>query len=294
MNSVFFKNRLVAISIILILLSSTSTIPVDAAPVISVGKEPKILADEQNITDFQLQLKKSIDTLKTKKKAVKKAVPEVSFIADSKFVGDQLVVTGKTILTYSGPEQAGLESWPDFVVESDDSFNPKDYMKTSNLKIEGTINEGDYTQMVIDAFPEIYNNEEYGPVVYGKEKRIITLEETITYDVPVHTVFNKELEMSIDFDGIVRPDSPEMESPIGPSILTKSKVVMGFTVNPTPIDYSIYKKIEVCVPFTSWCATALEGQAGFQFHYSLGLRLPAEVTVVTLLSFLFLMYQLIF
>ena len=158
----------------------------------------------------------------------------------------EITITGKTILHFEHPEQAGHERWPDLVVE--DNMPPN---------ATGFVRPGDYTQMVRDSLeqkmPGIW--EEYE---FGYEPRTYTFEETF---VVTYSEQHSEALALISSGAL---DSTTVE-----------EILMGFTITGPHIDYSLSWDLDILD------VTVIDFWAGFVLDWGLGLRLPMEVGLTT-------------
>ena len=149
-------------------------------------------------------------------------------------------VVAKTVLHFDGPAQAGHDKWPDLVVRNNGSAS-----------LPGFINEGDYTQFVrektAERLPGVWDVYEF-----GYQPRTYTITETIT------------------------ETSPDVNSIGLAAVNTADEFLMGLTIPGPNLDYSITFDVEECLG--DLCATIVDFFAGFKLDWTLGLRLPMNVS----------------
>lgn len=150
-------------------------------------------------------------------------------------------VVAKTVLHFDSPAQAGHDEWPDLVVRNNGAS-----------PLSGFINEGDYTQFMrektAEQLPGVWDLYEF-----GHEPRTYTFVETIT------------------------ETSPEVNQIGLAAVNTADEFLMGLTIPGPNLDYSVTLVVEVCVPVIG-CATVVDFFAGFKLDWTLGLRLPMNVS----------------
>lgn len=156
-------------------------------------------------------------------------------------------ITSKTIIYFDGPEQAGYEKWPALVVK--DNLPPD---------VEGAVLEGDYTETyrktMEEKFPGIWKQYEF-----GHEPRKHTIRETIEFTYPE--------------ERLLAPGS----MPVAEAV-TSEQILTGFTYTGPHLDYAIEDEWEEC--FLGICVTIYYFKAGFELDWALGLRLPAEASLI--------------
>lgn len=216
------------------------------------------------LTPLQESLQESIEELKREGKPYPKVTYETeskvptpseiteSLEADGSFVTN---VTAKTVIEYAGPEEAGKERWDDIVIESQEP--PTATVDNNNTE---TLLSGNLTQLIIDEHPEIYGDGN-GTYQYGEEPRTFVVEESI----------------AITFVESEDTSAQVLDVPIPRTQTESSNTVMGFSVVPKRIDYTVNPK--VTVGYCPFCATIAEARAGFLFDMAFGLRLPVQVDI---------------
>jgi len=157
--------------------------------------------------------------------------------------------TGRTVINFDNPQQAGYERWPDFVVE-----------EGLPEGAEGYVLAGDYTQAVYEGlaaqFPGIW--EQY---TFGQEPRTVTFEETFLITYPQDTAQARQADAASG----------------GFSTATQD-ILLGFTYDGPEFDYVLEEKWEICVPFIGcWEMAYVKG--GLELGWTLGLRLPTNVSL---------------
>jgi len=196
-------------------------------------KKPKIKPSDKSLTPFQRGLKKGIE------KRINQGKPHPKFntsiIVEEN--GNYLNITGITTIVFEGPGQSGKEHWPDFIVESSEPHN--------------------YTEDLIALYPDIYGPN--GSYTFGDEPRNYTIIEhfNITYPDEINS-FSSSLSSSY--------------TSLSSSTIC-SDILMGFTLAPPKIDWTIGTEITV-LGFTIFKA-----RAGFCFDFAFGLRLPVSVSM---------------
>lgn len=226
-----------------------------AQPSSSTGQNSKDSEAEKVRTPLQQSLQISIDQLASEGKPHPKVTFESNIIAPSQSEREALIQSGgsfdtkvvaKTVIEYDSPQQAGKSRWDDIIINGKDAAS----------KGQGTIHlEGNLTQMLIEAHPEIYGEDGYE---YGEEPRTFVIDENVT------TTFVHSSEVSVLSEGSGNSQT-----------LSSSNVVMGFSIVPDRIDYSINPK------WKSGPITIAEAKAGFILDVGFGLRLPVRVDVTT-------------
>lgn len=157
--------------------------------------------------------------------------------------GDQFTITAKTVIHFDNPEQAGNEKWPDLVVEGD-----------MPAEGEGFIKEGNYSQFIKDKVEE-ENPGFWDKYEFGYEPRTYTFEETerITFS-----------EQDFEKIALLLSDSTNAQ-----------EILMGFTFPGPNIDYPIVSSLKIAG------VTVYSFSASFKCDWSLGLRLPMEVSLTS-------------
>jgi hypothetical protein len=155
-----------------------------------------------------------------------------------------VTVSAKTVIHFDGPAQAGHEQWPEVVVTD---IRPD--------KTQGFVREGNYSQLIRDkmeeAIPGVWQQYEF-----GREPRTYTFNETLTITYP-------ELNSA---------------SALGTSTAA-DEFLMGLTIPGPALDYTINFDFEVCV--LGICGTAVDFVAGFRLDWTLGMRLPMDVSLTS-------------
>ena len=273
----------------------------------------KFKVDETG-SPFQRGLKKGIQD----KQGQGKPHPEATF-EDPIITKDNKTITikGKTKLKFDNPGKAGKDKWDDYVVEKDPALagngtiqegnytelvikeiNKKVMQKAKELEnstgmnstIHHAFKSDDDGDGMTDEDPvDGVDNDEDGQVdedpigkfEFGFEERQIEIEETYKL------TFEDEEDAVEAFALIISDEDPmtvasEFVSAAGTNTVTQN-VLMGFTIAPPKIDWTIGTKQEVCIDllFDEFCFTAFEARAGFFLEYGLGLRLPVQVAVTT-------------
>src|SRR6267142_2526333 len=157
----------------------------------------------------------------------------------------QSAIVAKTVLQFDSPAQAGHLRWPDVVVQNNNAS-----------AFTGFVKEGDYTQVMreklAEQLPGVWDQYEF-----GSEPRTYTITETIT------------------------STTPDVSSPSPLAVSnTASEFLMGLTIPGPNLDYTIDFAVEVCIPVIG-CATAVDFVAGFRLDWTLGLRLPMNMSLTS-------------
>ncbi len=196
-------------------------------------------------TPFQRGLQEAI----ANRQAQGLAVPDASYEYEAVVEDDHIRITSETTLDYDGPEEAGVDVWPSLEVEQEDPGQPCAEGYTCHLE------PGNYDQAYHDyleaEFPGIWDQYEF-----GKEPRTHIVDEV--FDITYPEASPGALE--------------QLAMPLSPSA-TIEDVVMGLTLGPPRIDWTIHKKVR------SWGVTWFEARAGFLLDVGVGLRLPVNVTL---------------
>jgi len=162
---------------------------------------------------------------------------------------DQVAITGRTVLTFDSPEQAGYDKWPDWIVD--------DALPASTT---GSVSPGDYNQVIRHAveqtFPGYWKKFEF-----GFEPRTFILEET-------YEVFPQNKIQAETFAALADTHSP-----------IAAEVLLGFTIPGPQINYIFNQKEVKC--YFGICVTLAEAKARFDLDWAFGLRHPARVTLTT-------------
>lgn len=165
---------------------------------------------------------------------------------------EDTTATGITIIEFDIPQEAGYEEWPALIVEEE---MPNGAM--------GSVEAGDYSDAIRDALEEAFPGiwEEYK---FGHEPRRYTFEETFVVVYP-------------------EPAPRPIISPfaLDPQEALAEDILFGFTYSGPQIDYTISFKQEACFKILGkkHCITIAEAKAGFQLDWTLGIRLPTEMTI---------------
>ena len=225
-------------------------------------------AKHKVLTPVQESYQRSVEKLKSEGKPYPKVtfetevtVPEPSERAasiESKGTFESKIAA-KTIIEYDGPQEAGKERWDDIIVENPDS--PPSTTANVNVNSTGELVQlrGNLTQMLIDEYPEIYEDGDgKGRYQYGEEPRTFVIEETL--DITFAESDNA-------------PFIPQDNATS--SIQTKSSnMVMGFSYVPTKIEEKVRAEVKVLRIFTIAAA-----EAELLLDVAYGLRLPVNVDV---------------
>lgn len=169
----------------------------------------------------------------------------------------QVLVNGKMVLEYSGPEDANKASWDDFIVGETEFDRALGTVDRNNVRV------GDYNDIVINEYPRLFVD---GPYELGTEPRMYNITDRLV--ITYHNVIDDS------FDGIARFLIPSAYAESDPQ-----KVLMGFTVDPPDIDWDINVDQTTCLPDGSYCPIIFSSRVGFNFEAAFALRLPAEVMV---------------
>lgn len=150
-------------------------------------------------------------------------------------------VVTTTVIHFSGPEEAGYETWPRWIV--DEGMAPGGH---------GTVAVGDYTDRyraaVAAAVPGYWDRVEF-----GHEPRVHTVTETIRFSAP---------------DSFPQAATGHTS--------TTEDVLMGFTYTGLNLWYGIEDSVCTDILGDTFCGNF---KAGFNLEWALGLRLPAEVSL---------------
>lgn len=219
-----------------------------AAPMHTGMTVEEITGLEEAVTPFQFKLKQTIDG---RLAAGLPAPSSVTFeyhvtpdqeldVESSDDIARIIQITGKTILHFDGPQEAGYEQWPALVVK--DTLPPD---------AQGFVLAGDYTEIyrngLAEEFPGIWEQVEF-----GQEPRTHTIEETF----------------AVSYPGEVEADAASTSSAGTASI---EPILMGLTYAGPKIDYTIGDTLAV------WNFTVYDVKVGVSLDWALALRLPAEV-----------------
>jgi len=154
-----------------------------------------------------------------------------------------VTVSAKTVIHFDGPAQAGHDRWPEVIVTD-----------TRPDKTQGFVREGNYSQLIRDkmeeAVPGVWQQYEF-----GREPRTYTFNETFTITDP-------ELSLASALSTSTFAD----------------EFLMGLTIPGPALDYTINFDFEVCVVL---CATAVDFTAGFRLSWTMGMRLPMDVSLTS-------------
>ena len=220
------------------------------------------------LTPFQLQLEQGIN----QRKAAGLPVPSVKFDYQATSNDALLQISGiattstnptrvvsKTVIQFDGPEQAGYTEWPPLVTK--DNLPPE---------VQATVKEEDYTEayrkFLEEKIPGIWDKYEF-----GHEPRVYTFVETIETTYPSQNLL-------------------ETNPMAAQAVTSTEQLLMGFTYTGPNISYLLEQKLEtpeICInlpwPLPDFCASPIEifyVKAGFAVDWALGLRLPAEATLI--------------
>jgi len=217
------------------------------------GRQQLAFTEEETGTPFQQALRESI---KERKKLSLPAPASETYEYDvaaapdlNKAAGkavDHVTITGKTVLNFDNPEQAGYDKWPDLVV---DDILPEG--------AAGSVTPGDYSQSIRDAleqeFPGIWKKYEF-----GHEPRTYVFEET-------YEIYPQDSAQASTLAAVAVSDSTTLD-----------EVLLGFTLG-ARIDYLFNPKWRVCL--FGKCAIVAEAKAGLTLDWAFGLRIPARVSL---------------
>ena len=171
-----------------------------------------------NLDIGEMPFQQSVQAALKERAAEGLPVPKVSFASsvsppaselESAMIGEQPIkVTGKTILEFAGPEEAGYERWPGWAVAGE-----------LPVGASGAVVAGNYDQAVRDAVavlaPDFWHRYEF-----GHEPRTYVYEETLEVLPP--------------------PNQAQAMAAIAETdVATVDQVVMGFTASGPNINYSI-------------------------------------------------------
>lgn len=191
----------------------------------------------------------------------------------------QLKITSTLILRYTDPSQISPShsEWGRIIVEDLPDNDSDDIIA------------GDYTDQIVAAHPEVFDSTQYGVIEWGEHHEEVVYVEEITYDIPRNVVMFGADQMAMSdvetntnpFETLDHNTEMQMDPDANLPTITTENVLMGFTLDPTPIGWIIDVKKNACIPWTSICAEVFEAKGGYHFEYALGLRLPASVTLYT-------------
>ena len=258
--SVLGRLSAVLVVVAVVFPSNTMATPVhatrrsDAPPTAAQKLRPGI--PEAEGTPLQQALKAAIEERRAQDLPVPASVSyDYEVVAGDKGraatrAGESIRIVGTTAIHFDHPEQAGFVRWPDVVIEDDLPPNAS-----------GTVLPGDYTQRVREAlerkFPGIWEQHEY-----GYEPRRYTFRETFVITHPPEGLQGSLLERMEVSDSS-----------------TFGQILMGFSYPGPDIDYTLEEEWEECV--LGVCVTVARAKAGLEVGWSLGLRLPVEVSLTT-------------
>ncbi|NIR42666.1 MAG: hypothetical protein GWN99_02140 [Gemmatimonadetes bacterium] len=166
--------------------------------------------------------------------------------------GEPTTMVATTIIRFDNPAQAGLEKWPDFVVEGE-----------MLQGAEGFVRAGNYSEVVkeeIDRLSPGYWEEHE----FGYEPRVYTYTEKFS---------SREAR---------RNDGGALESVEALASSTSlDEFVMGFTISgPYDEPWEISKKVSIPIPIVG-DVDVFEFSASLELDFGLGVRLPMEVTLTS-------------
>ena len=254
-NDKNMRNSITAIFFVLIMIASL--LPA-IAPVSAETKNP-----EQNspiLPPLQQALKESIEN-RVCTQTSSTDLPDIEFSTEVLEESENHVkIKGTTRIKFDNPKEAGYDDnkWPKFEVAED-----------PELEGEGYVRPGVYDQTIKDyILSQILNIED-------EDERAQKLAEWNEYDFEsaprtyiieeVYEITYPEEAQSFSSYTVMSPDSTS----------TTQDVLMGFTVAPREIDWTIGITIEDPI----FGVKIFEAKAGFELDVAFGLRLPTEVTL---------------
>ncbi len=247
--------------VVVIVLSLVVPLTLSSTAISSVSASPKIqVIQGEPRTPLQIELAEAI----SQRQAAGLPAPAVTFSAQPDGVqsldqlslpqarslsGKATTVTNTTVIDFSGPQEAGYDTWPALNISGELAGDAANTFATGDLS--EVIRKG-----VEEKIPGFWQQ-----VDFGKEPRKYSITET----------------------NVLSPASGEPL--LAPSLLnpaqasTDGDILLGFTYTGPNIDYSVEYEAEACIPWTDLCAQLFYLKAGFEFDWALGLRLPANATL---------------
>ncbi len=201
-------------------------------------------------TDFQLAIENAL----AERRAAGLPAPSLSFQYESDAgvplatlqaqglePGEEVTIVATTVIRYDNPQQARRSEWPAFVIEG-----------TVPPDVEGSIQEGDYTQAIKDAVereaPGFWQTH-----TFGQEPRTYTYTETITFT-------HVEDNASGALQGVA-------------AVSATGEVVNGFSIPGPGLDYTLDETLEIA------SVDVASIRFGFAMDWAFGVRLPMAVSV---------------
>ena len=166
-------------------------------------------------------------------------------------IGNKINKTAKTVVVYDDAKQAGFESWPQFILKTEDSV----------------IN---YTQLAREKYHTFYQEAEENGYDLNNLPRNVTIVDTEEF-------------LGVD-DRIVTPFEGINGIPVASDTdqqITQSNLLFGKTVAPPERKWGVFYKLEECISVAGIkkCIVLYEFNLGFKFEAAAGLRLPVKINM---------------
>ncbi len=267
-----YHGKLVTLSLMLVISLVLSSVLGSTIGLAASIEEPSITGEPT--TDLQNELVEAIRL----RAAAGFPVPAVTFTtqSDSGFdTGLQIQSLGMafqpttfratTIIYFDGPQEAGYNEWPAVEISGNlgDGDNP--------------FSTGDLTE-IARAGVENQDPDFWQQTVFGQEAREYTINETFEQYPGSQPPLT-----GMPYLRSMQSISPEISLTGSALPSTSEQILMGFTFTGPKLRYIIDEQVKPCVsvwPFGKVCWELFYMKAGFEFDWALGLRLPAEVSLV--------------